>query len=73
MTDAATDQAGARLNRPLSGLVSVLAALLTLGSIAWAADFYTAIGLVLYNEQFLAAMLAVVLALAYLSVPRTKQ
>ena len=72
MTDAETDQTVSRLNRPLSGLVSVLATLLTLGSIAWAADLYTAIGLVLYNEQFLAAMLGVVLALAYLSVPRRK-
>jgi TRAP transporter 4TM/12TM fusion protein len=72
VTDAETDQTVSRLNRPMSGLVSVLATLLCLGSIAWAADLYTAVGLVLYNEQFLAAMLGVVLALAYLSVPRRK-
>jgi len=72
VTDGKTDEAVSRLNRPLSGLVSVLAGLLTLGSIAWAADLYTAVGLILYNEQFLAAMLGVVIALAYLSVPRRK-
>jgi TRAP transporter 4TM/12TM fusion protein len=74
VTDADTDddQTAARLNRPIGGLVSFLATLLTLGSIAWAADLFTAVGLVLYNEQFLAGMLGLVLPLAYLSVPRRK-
>ena len=72
MTDSATDQTVPRLNRQLNGLVSVFSILLTFGSVAWAADWYTAIGLQLYNEQFLAAMLGLVLALAFLSVPMRK-
>ena len=72
MTDTVTDQTVPRLNRPLNGLVSGFAILLTFGSIAWAADWYNAVGLVLYNEQFLAGMLGLVLALAFLSVPMRK-
>ena len=72
MTEPARDQTASRLNRPLNGLVSVFAGLLTFGSIAWAADLYTAVGLVLYNEQFLAGMLGLVLPLAYLAVPARK-
>jgi TRAP transporter 4TM/12TM fusion protein len=70
--DTDTDQTAGRLNRPLRGLVSVLASLLTLGSIAWAADIYSKLGLVLYNEQFLAAMLGLVLPLAFLTRPARK-
>jgi TRAP transporter 4TM/12TM fusion protein len=46
----------------------VLAFLLTLSSVAWAADFYRTIGLQLYNEQFNAFVLAIALALVYLTV-----
>ena len=53
----------------MNGLVSVFATLLTFGSVAWAADWYNAVGLVLYNEQFLAAMLGLVLVMAYLTLP----
>ena len=67
MIDTETNQTVPRLNRPLNGLVSVFASLLTFGSIAWAADWYNAVGLVLYNEQFLAAMLGLVLPLSYLT------
>lgn len=70
--DTDSDQTADRLNRPLRGLVAFLASLLTLGSLAWAADIYTKIGLVLYNEQFLAGMLGLVLPLAYLAVPARK-
>ena len=70
--DTETDQTVGRLNRPLNGLVSCFAGLLTFGSIAWAANLYNAVGLVLYNEQFLAGMLGLVLALAFLSVPARK-
>jgi len=45
-----------------------LAILLTLAAVGWAADFYRAIGLLLYNEQFNAFMLAIALALVYLTV-----
>jgi TRAP transporter 4TM/12TM fusion protein len=46
---------------------------LTLGSIGWAADVYSWVGLELYNEQFLAGMIALVLPLAYLTVPMRKK
>ena len=62
-----------RLNRPLRGLVAVLASLMTLASISWAANFYAWVGLVLYNEQFLAAVLGLVLPLAYLTAPLKKR
>ncbi len=46
-----------------------LAVSVTLGSIAWAADLYRFVGLVIYNEQFLAAMLALALPLVFVVVP----
>ena len=61
-----------RLNRPLRGVVAVLAGLITLASIGWAANFYAWVGLVLYNEQFLVAVLGLVLPLAYLTAPLKK-
>jgi TRAP transporter 4TM/12TM fusion protein len=53
------------------GLVTVTGAvLLTLGSIAWAFQLYRDwLGLLLFNEQFLAAMLGLGLALVYLTKP----
>ena len=72
MTDGTKDQQSARLNRFARGVVSGLCSLLTLGAIGWAADVYTRAGFALYNEQFLAAMLALVLPLAYLTVPARK-
>jgi TRAP transporter 4TM/12TM fusion protein len=45
-----------------------LATLLTLAAVGWAADFYRSIGLLLYNEQFNAFMLAIALALVFLTV-----
>lgn len=43
--------------------------LVTLGSVAWAADLYRDVGLVLYTEQFLSGMLALSLPLVFLHVP----
>ena len=45
---------------------------MTLAALAWAADLYPRVGLVLYTEQFLAGMLAIVLPLAYLTAPARK-
>jgi TRAP-type uncharacterized transport system fused permease subunit len=45
------------------------ACLLTLGSIAFALHFYRNVGLLLFNEQFLAGMLGLGLALVYLTQP----
>ena len=47
----------------------VLAALLTLLGIGWALSFQRTIGLDLYPQQFFAAMLALTLALAFLTLP----
>jgi TRAP transporter 4TM/12TM fusion protein len=49
--------------------VATLAVLLTLTAIAWAADLYREVGISLIEEQFNAFMLALALALLYLSVP----
>ena len=43
-----------------------LALLLTLGSLAWSGDVYRSLGLALFIEQFLSAMLGLALALVYL-------
>ena len=51
-------------------LIAVGASLLTLGSIAFAIQFYrNVLGLLLFNEQFLAGMLALGMAMVYLTQP----
>ncbi|MFP6734841.1 MAG: hypothetical protein VB959_13495, partial [Rhodospirillales bacterium] len=49
-----------------------LALLLTLGSLAWSGDVYRSLGLALFIEQFLSAMLGLALALVYLHYPRVR-
>jgi TRAP transporter 4TM/12TM fusion protein len=49
-------------------LAQALAILLTLAAVGWAADFYRSVGLLIYNEQFNAFVLAIALALVYLTV-----
>ena len=56
----------------VSVLITILASALTLGSVAWAADVYRLLGLQIYNEQFLAAMLTIALVLAFLKLPFIK-
>lgn len=53
----------------MSRLVSVLAVVLTCGVIALSADLFRRAGLVLYTEQYLAALLTIALPLVYLHVP----
>ncbi len=50
-------------------LIFVGASLLTLASIAFALQFYRSVGLRLYNEQFLAGMVSLAMALVYLTQP----
>ncbi|MEJ2377648.1 MAG: TRAP transporter fused permease subunit [Pseudolabrys sp.] len=51
-------------------LIFALASLLTLGSIGFALQFYrNVLGLLLYNEQFLAGMVGLGMALVYLTQP----
>ena len=49
-----------------------LCALLTVGSLVWAADLYRAVGLYFMNEQFYAGMLAIGLPALFLCVPPRK-
>ncbi len=51
------------------GIITVGATLLTLASIAFALQLYRSVGLLLYNEQFLAGMVALAMALVYLVQP----
>jgi TRAP transporter 4TM/12TM fusion protein len=50
-------------------LIDALALLLTLGGIGWALDAYNRVGIPLYDQQYLAGMLAIALALAFLKFP----
>ncbi len=50
-------------------LIFAGASLLTLASIAFALQLYRTVGLLLYNEQFLAGMIGLGLALVYLTQP----
>ena len=50
-------------------LIETLAVLLTLGGIGWALDAYNRIGLGLYDQQYLAGILAIALAMAFLKFP----
>jgi len=52
-----------------SRLIDALALLLTLGGIGWALDIYNRIGIALYDQQYLAGMLAIGLTLAFLKLP----
>ena len=58
-----------RIWRPLSDLLAILMTLLAVG---WALSVNRTLGLGLYPEQYFAAMLALVLPLAYLTLPATK-
>jgi TRAP transporter 4TM/12TM fusion protein len=48
------------------GLVEALAAVLTFAGIGWALDVYNRLGLEIYDQQYLAAFLAVALAMTFL-------
>ena len=58
---------------PVSPVVArlrpMLAVMLTVGSLAWSGDVYRTLGLALFIEQFLSAMLGLALALVFLNYP----
>lgn len=54
------------------GLTTVLAVVLTCGAIAWAADLFRKVGLLLYTEQYLLGMLALALPLVFLTARARK-
>jgi len=58
--------------RLVNGAVAVLSVVLVVASVAWAADLYRPLGLVLFTEQFVAGILGVALLLLFLAVPARK-
>jgi len=50
-------------------LIDALGILLALGGIGWALDAYNRVGLAIYDQQYLAAMLAIGLVMAFLKFP----
>ncbi len=69
MTKSLTDTDAPPVFPAVRLIRAVLAALLALGSLAWSADLYRGVGLLLEREQFLGGMLGTGLALVYLHVP----
>jgi TRAP transporter 4TM/12TM fusion protein len=63
------DSAGARF---FSLLNSALAILLVAASVAWAADLYRRVGLVLFMEQYIAIILAISFPLLFFAIPARK-
>jgi TRAP transporter 4TM/12TM fusion protein len=66
-TDASTHK-----NTATNGFIAVLAVVLTVAAIAWAADVFRMVGLLLYTEQFLSGMLAIAVPLVFLSLRAKK-
>jgi TRAP transporter 4TM/12TM fusion protein len=60
------------LARFFAALNSTLAVLLVAASVAWAADLFRFVGLVLFTEQFVAGMLAIAFLLVFFTVPARK-
>ncbi|MGB8433819.1 MAG: hypothetical protein WCE38_06145, partial [Burkholderiales bacterium] len=58
--------------RVRDGLTTVLAVALTCGAIAWAADLFREVGMLLYTEQYLLGMLALALPLVFLTARARK-
>jgi TRAP transporter 4TM/12TM fusion protein len=61
--------AGARFFSHLNGALAIL---LVAASIAWAADLYRRVGLVLFMEQYVTIILAIAFPLLFFSVPARK-
>lgn len=74
MTDTGTELAAPAANVPpvLRVAGPILSALLCCGSLAWAADLYRQVGMVILTEQFLAGMLGLALGLVYLYYPAVR-
>ncbi len=71
-----THPAGDPIEQPASWIATaakIVAAALTLAALAWAADLYRTFGLLLINEQFNAFVLALALALVFLTYRARKR
>ena len=72
MNDQVEMKSGSAGARFFSHLNDALAILLVVASIAWAADFYRRLGLVLFMEQYVTIILALAFPLLFFSVPARK-
>ena len=70
-TDTVAEET-AGLERFGRGVVETFSVALSLGALAWAADLYRAVGLVLFTEPSLAAMLGLALPIVFINVPATR-
>ncbi len=53
-------------------VINALAVALTCGVLAWAGDLVRKLGILIYTEQYIGAMVAIALPLVYLSVPASR-
>ena len=73
MNDPIPTGASIRENTATNDLIAILAVVLTIAAIIWAADVPRTFGLLLYTEQFLAGMLAIAVPLVFLTQRAKKQ
>jgi len=73
VSEIAETEPAAPVGPVLRVLRPALAAILTLGSLVWSFDGYRAVGLLLFTEQFLSAMLGIALALVFLHYPARRK
>ncbi|MAM63047.1 TRAP transporter fused permease subunit [Maritimibacter sp. UBA3975] len=57
------------LKGPARRIVAALGILLTAGSVAWGADLFRSVGVLIVAQQFVAGMLAISLLLAFVALP----
>lgn len=69
---AAKSSGHSGMPRPIL-LGRILCLLLTVGSLAWAADLYRSLGLGIMNEQFYAGMLVIIMPAVFICLPRKGQ
>jgi TRAP transporter 4TM/12TM fusion protein len=72
MNNSHATKPGPAVARFFDFLRTSLAILLVAASVAWAADLYRKVGLVLFTEQYVAIILAIAFLLLFLAVPARK-
>jgi len=72
MTAVEVTEPGSAGARFFSALNSTLAILLVTASVAWAADLYRPVGLVLFMEQYITIILAIAFPLLFFAVPASR-
>ncbi len=72
MDNQETSEQAVETKTAMSSFIAVLAVLLTVVAIAWAADLFRMAGLLLYTEQFLGGIIAIAIPLVFLSERHSK-